>query len=176
MDGLCFETKAAECTFAWDRSFLGQEVFEAASCEAGDEHGRKHPAIKNTSAVSREANLGHVQSGACCAIQPSETCIAVTKVFINLNVSLCGLLKNKFKTMLESKSTPRSYPPYLVVKTRRSNYDPVLELYYYKSIRCRLRREKTPRKKSLQESMGAWGAKSSWQILINLSSRLCRVH
>ena len=74
-----------------------------------------------------------------------------------LNVSLCGLLKNKFKTMLESKSTPRIYPPYPVVKTRRSNYDPVLELYYYKSIRCRLRGEKTPRKKSLQESMGAWG-------------------
>ena len=113
--------------------------------------------ISTTWAVSREADLGHVQSGACCAIQPSETCIAVTKVFINLNVSLCGLLKNKFKTMLESKSTPRIYPPYPVVKTRRSNYDPVLELYYYKSIRCRLRGEKTPRKKSLQESMGAWG-------------------
>ena len=126
--------------------------------------------ISTTWAVSREANLGHVQSGACCPIEPSETCgisccpvepsetcIAVTKVFINLNVSLSGLLKNKFKTLLESKSTPRIYPPYPVVKTRRSNYDPVLELYYYKSIRCRLRGEKTPRRKSLQESMGAWG-------------------
>ena len=66
--------------------------------------------------------------------------------------------------------TPRSYPRDLVVKTRRINYDPVMELYYYKSIRCRIREQK-----SLQESMGAWGSESSRRILINLSSRLCGI-
>ena len=95
--------------------------------------------ISTTWTVSREADLGHVQSGACCAIQPSETCIAVTKVFINLNVKVCGLLKNIIKTMVESKSTPRIYPSYPPIKTTRINYDPVMELYYYKVTESQIR-------------------------------------
>ena len=38
--------------------------------------------------ISSEANLGHVLFDVSCAIQSLETCIAVTKVFINLNVSV----------------------------------------------------------------------------------------
>ena len=41
-----------------------------------------------TGTVSREANLGHVLFGVSCAIQSLETCIAMTKVFINLNVNV----------------------------------------------------------------------------------------
>ena len=41
-----------------------------------------------TGTVSREAKLGQVLFGVRCAIQTPETCIAVTKVFINLNVNV----------------------------------------------------------------------------------------
>ena len=111
--------------------------------------------ISTTAIVSRKANLGHVQSGACCAIQTSETHIAVTKVFINLNVNLVRWLSNMFKTtdlssllngfirnILPSKpggliTTP--FWSYIIIS--QSGAD--------------------PRRKSLQESMGAWGGKSS---------------
>ena len=52
-----------------------------------------------------------------------------------------------------------NYPPDRPSKHRRSNYDPVLELYYYKSIW-----EPDPRTKkwetTLQESMGARGVQT----------------
>ena len=44
--------------------------------------------MSTTGTVSREANLGHVLFGVSCAIQSLEACIAVTKVFINLNVNV----------------------------------------------------------------------------------------
>jgi len=57
-----------------------------------------------------------------------------------------------------------------------SNYDPVLNKYYCKSIRGRLRAT-TPlhlhQSQSLQESMGAWPGDILNIILINLSSHLC---
>ena len=43
-------------------------------------------------------------------------------------------------------------------KTRRINYDPVFELYYYKSTEHQIREEM--RKTSLQESMGARGVQT----------------
>ena len=44
--------------------------------------------MSTTKTVSREGTLGHVLFGVSCAIQTLETCIAVTKVFINLNVNV----------------------------------------------------------------------------------------
>ena len=44
--------------------------------------------MSTTGTVSREVNLGHVLFGVSCAIQTLETCIAVTKGFINLNVNV----------------------------------------------------------------------------------------
>ena len=43
-------------------------------------------------ALPSETNLGHVVSGACCTIQTSDLHMAVTKVFIRMNVSDLGLL------------------------------------------------------------------------------------
>ena len=59
------------------------------------------------------------------------------------------------KTMVAINSTQRIYPRDPPIKNGRINYDPVLELYYYKSTEDQTR-ERTP-KKTLQESMGAWG-------------------
>ena len=98
--------------------------------------------ISTTWAVSREADLGHVQSGACCAIQPSETCIAVTKVFINLSVNLCGLLQNMFKTMVGASLLHGFIRHILPSKPGGLITTPFWELYYYKSIRGRIRQGK----------------------------------
>ena len=38
-----------------------------------------------------------------------------------------------------SNSTQRIYPPNPTIKTRRINYDPVLELYYYKATEHQIR-------------------------------------
>ena len=120
---------------------------------------------------------------------PDGPYIAVTKVFINLNVNLVRWLSNMFKTtdlssllngfirnILPSKPggliTTRIYPQYSTIKTRRINYDPVLELYYYKSIRGRSARP--IREENLCRNLwGHGGPNLQGQILINLSSRLC---
>jgi hypothetical protein len=47
-------------------------------------------------------------------------------------------------------------PPYSPIKMGRSNCDPVLNLYYYKSKRGLLRAT-GPKVFLLQESTGAWG-------------------
>ena len=59
------------------------------------------------------------------------------------------------KTMVAMNSTQRIYPRDPPIKTGRINYDPVLELYYYKSTEDQTRER--IQKKTLQESMGAWG-------------------
>ena len=59
------------------------------------------------------------------------------------------------------------------IKTRRINYDPVLELYYYKSTEHQIRENKA--KTTLQESVWARGSKPLTRILINLLSRLCGI-
>mgnify|MGYP005667246159 CR=1 FL=1 len=43
------------------------------------------------------------------------------------------------KMMVAGNPTPRIYPRDLVVKTRRINYDPVMELYYYKVTESQIR-------------------------------------
>ena len=43
--------------------------------------------------------------------------------------------------MVTSNSTQRIYPPDPPIKTRRINYDPVLELYYYKSTEHQIREQ-----------------------------------
>jgi hypothetical protein len=58
-------------------------------------------------------------------------------------------------TMVAINSTQRIYPRDPPMKTRRINYDPVLELYYYKSTEDQTRER--IQKKTLQESMGARG-------------------
>ena len=44
--------------------------------------------------------------------------------------------------MVAGNPTPRIYPRDLVVKTRRINYDPVIELYYYKVTESQIRDHK----------------------------------
>ena len=57
--------------------------------------------------------------------------------------------------MVQSNSTQRIYPPDPPIKTRRINYDPVLELYYYKSTEDQIHEKM--QNETLQESMGARG-------------------
>ena len=52
--------------------------------------------------VHREVNLGHVLFGVSCAIQTLETCIAVTKVFISLNVIVLRNIEQPIKSMVST--------------------------------------------------------------------------
>ena len=54
------------------------------------------------------------------------------------------------KTTVTSNSTQRIYPPDLPIKTRRTNYDPVLELYDYKSTEHQIREQMRKKKTTLK--------------------------
>ena len=69
--------------------------------------------MSTTGTVSSEANLGHVLFGVSCAIQSLETCIAVAKVFINLNVNVLQITEqhdqnNVYKQFYSTDLSPRS--------------------------------------------------------------------
>ena len=51
--------------------------------------------------VGRNANLGHVVSGACCIVQTSNLHLAVTKVFIIMNVNEFSMVNRMSNTTPE---------------------------------------------------------------------------
>ena len=107
-----------------------------------------------------EANLGHVVSCACCTTQAPDLHMAVTKVFIHMSVLRFRIAPThvqqwRIKSLLDGfirRTNPRNSSS----KTRRISYDPVLELYYYKSKRVLIRAMST-QNIPLQESMGHGG-------------------
>ena len=71
--------------------------------------------MSTTGTVSSETNLGHVLFGVSCAIQSLETCIAATKVFINLNVNVLQITEqhdqnNGYGQFYSTELSPRSPP------------------------------------------------------------------
>ena len=107
-----------------------------------------------------EANLGHVVSCACCTTQAPDLHMAVTKVFISMSVLRFRIAPThvqqwRIKSLLDGfirRTNPRNSSS----KTRRISYDPVLELYCYKSKRVLIRAMST-QNIPLQESMGHGG-------------------
>ena len=78
-------------------------------------------------------SFGHVLSAPLWIIETSKVPMAVTKVFINMTVNTSGCATQHGKTeAVEDLQPGGKTPPYSSVKMGRSNYDPVLNLYYYK--------------------------------------------